>query len=92
MHMTMAVEGEHDMGRDMAGSASSVPLGEVMTMVQQENVPVPGGGKVTFEPGGLHVMLVGLNSDLVVGDTIEFTLTFEKAGEITIQVPVMESK
>ena len=95
MHMTMAVEGdtmEHNMDHSMEGSdMGTMPQGQVMTMVKQENVPVPGGEKVSFQPGGLHVMLLGLNSDLVVGDTIEVTLTFEKAGAITLQVPVEEN-
>ncbi|HLF90522.1 MAG TPA: copper chaperone PCu(A)C [Anaerolineales bacterium] len=82
MHMTMAVEGEHDM--------EGMPQGEVMTMVKQENVPIPSRGEVAFAPGGLHVMLVGVNSDLAVGDTIELTLTLEKAGTMTLQVPVEE--
>ena len=94
MHMTMMVEGdtmEHEMDHSMSGSdAGTVPEAQVMRMVKQENVPVPAGEKVEFAPGGLHVMLIGLNADLVVGDTIEVTLSFEKAGEITLQVPVKE--
>ena len=92
MHMTMAVEGdsmEHNMDHSMEGSdMSNMPAGQTMTMVQQENVPIPGGEKVTFQPGGLHVMLLGLTADLSEGDTIEVTLNFEKAGAITLQVPV----
>ncbi len=95
MHMTMAVEGdatvEHNMDSMSGSDMGTMPQGQVMTMVKQENVPVPGGEKVSFQPGGLHVMLLGLNSDLVVGDTIEVTLTFEKAGAITLQVPVEEN-
>ena len=91
MHMTMMVEGDA-MEHDMSGSETgTLPEAQVMRMVQQENVPVPGGEKVEFAPGGLHVMLIGLNADLVVGDTIEVTLTFEIAGEITLQVPVEEN-
>jgi copper(I)-binding protein len=95
MHMTMMVGDsaehsmEHDMDHSMEGSnTGTLPDAQVMRMVQQENVPVPGGEKVSFQPGGLHIMLLGLNSDLAAGDTIEVTLTFEKAGTITLQVPV----
>jgi periplasmic copper chaperone A len=88
MHMTVAVEGEHSMEHDME---HDIPQGEVLRMVQQESVPVPGEGKVEFAPGGLHIMLVGVNSDLAAGDTIEVTFTFEKAGLITLQVTVEES-
>lgn len=33
-------------------------------------------------------MLMGLNGPLAQGDSFKLTLTFEKAGEITIDVPV----
>jgi copper(I)-binding protein len=87
MHMTMAVEGETNHAEH---NMETMPQGEVMTMVKQENVPVPSRGEVAFAPGGLHVMLIGLNADLVAGDTIELTLTFEKAGTMTLQVPIEE--
>lgn len=59
-------------------------------MVHQESVPVPGGEKVSFEPGGLHVMLMQLNADLTAGQTLPVTLRFENAGEIEIQAEVRE--
>jgi periplasmic copper chaperone A len=90
MHMSMAVEGDDEMDHDMDREMESMPQGEVMTMVKHDNVPVPRRGEVTFSPGGLHVMLIDINSNLAVGDTIELTLTFEKAGTMTLQVPVEE--
>ncbi len=62
----------------------------VMSMQMQESVSVPAQQEVIFKPGGLHIMLVELNRDLKIGDTISLTLNFEKAGSITIQVPVKE--
>lgn len=62
-----------------------------MEMRPQENVPVPSGGSVTFEPGGLHVMLVDLQQDFQPGDTFDLRLTFQNAGEITVQVEVLEN-
>jgi copper(I)-binding protein len=35
-------------------------------------------------------MMMGLASPLKVGDTIKLTLTLEKAGDITIDVPVLD--
>lgn len=61
-----------------------------MKMAAQENVPIPANTRVTFEPGGLHVMLIGLKDDLNSGDAFQVTLTFEKAGDITLDVPVKE--
>jgi len=61
-----------------------------MMMEQQENVPIPASHRVAFEPGGLHVMLIGLKGDLKVGDTFQVTLKFEQAGEKTLDVTVRE--
>jgi len=51
-------------------------------------LPVPAGGSVTLKPGGYHVMLIGLNKALKKGEKIPLTLVFEKAGKVSIEVPV----
>ncbi len=60
----------------------------VMSMQMQESVPVPARGQLEFKPGGLHVMFVSLTRDLKVGDILTLTFNFEKAGSISIEVPV----
>jgi copper(I)-binding protein len=50
---------------------------------------VPAGGAVTLAPGGLHVMLMDLKEALTPGGEIQLTLTFEKAGTVTIGAPVL---
>lgn len=64
----------------------------VMSMQLQESVPVPARENVEFEPGGLHVMFVELTQDLTAGETISLTLNLERAGSLTIQVPVEEQQ
>ena len=59
-----------------------------MMMQQQENIPVPMGTKVELRPGGLHIMLINLNKDLVEGSSFQVVLNFQNAGEITIEIPV----
>ena len=51
-------------------------------------LPVPVGGSVVLKPGGYHVMLIDLNKPLKAGETFPLTLVFEKAGNISITVPV----
>ncbi len=51
---------------------------------QTGGVPVPAGETVLFQPGGLHVMFMGLESRLVEGEKNTVTLTFEKAGSIDV--------
>jgi hypothetical protein len=64
--------------------------GDVMRMRKIEAIEIPGSGAATLAPGGLHVMLMGLHKPLKTGDSFALTLTFEKAGAVTIQVPVRE--
>ncbi len=61
-----------------------------MKMNEQENIPVGAGETVELKPGGLHVMLIKLTKDLSAGDTVALTLTFENAGEMSLEVPVQE--
>jgi copper(I)-binding protein len=69
-----------------------VPEGDVMQMRPIEGgLEVPAGGSVTLEPGGYHVMLIGLSEDLVAGMTFDLTLTFEQAGDVVVQVVVQRS-
>lgn len=61
----------------------------VMTMSPlPEPLVIPAGGSVTLEPGALHLMLIGITEDLNEGGSYELTLTFEKAGDVTLTVPV----
>ncbi len=82
LHMSMIAEQPAEDG------IGAMPQGEVMRMVPQESVEVTGGSRVAFEPGGLHVMLVDLRQNLVVGESLALTLEFQQAGEITLEVPI----
>ena len=61
----------------------------VMKMMEvKEGFAVPAHGHHALARGGDHVMLLGLTRELKQGDMVSVTLTFEKAGEMTIEVPV----
>lgn len=62
--------------------------GGIMRMRQVEAIEVPAGGEVVLQPGGLHMMFMGLSAPLVEGETVEVVLVFEKAGEIAMTMPV----
>jgi periplasmic copper chaperone A len=51
-------------------------------------LPIPAGGSVALKPGSYHVMLIGLKKPLTAGEKFPLTLTFEKAGNISVTVPV----
>lgn len=63
--------------------------GDVMKMRQlTDGLVIPAGATIVLEPGGYHIMFMGLSQTLVEGETVAVTLTFEKAGEVTIDLPV----
>lgn len=67
----------------------TVTEGGVMKMQPHpEGWEIPAGGRLELAPGGKHIMLIDLVAPLKAGDTIELTLTFEKAGAIKVQAPV----
>ncbi|NDJ54944.1 MAG: copper chaperone PCu(A)C, partial [Chloroflexi bacterium] len=47
-------------------------------------------GSATLEPGGYHIMLIGIDETLEPGDTVTLTLVFENAGEFEIEAEVRE--
>ncbi len=53
-----------------------------------DGLPVPPDGSVVLKPGSYHVMLIGLKKPLTAGETFLLKLTFEKAGTISVTVPV----
>jgi copper(I)-binding protein len=50
---------------------------------------VPAHGELRLEPGGPHVMLVGLREPLAIGQRIRVTLEFERVGHLSLEVPVV---
>ncbi|TWA77756.1 copper(I)-binding protein [Azospirillum brasilense] len=63
----------------------------VMKMRQVDAIEVSPGSPTALQPGGLHVMLFGLKQPLAPGKAFPLTLTFEKAGPVTVQVDVQSA-
>ena len=62
----------------------------VMSMqpATDDELTVAPAGTVMFEPGGLHVMCMGLVDPLVEGESVPLVLTFETAGSLTLSADV----
>lgn len=60
----------------------------VARMRQVPDIPVSADAPAMLAPGGLHVMLMGLTAPLEEGSSIDLTLTFEAAGDVSLDVPV----
>jgi copper(I)-binding protein len=73
------------------GSDTTMAMGEgEMGMRPVEFIELPAGEAVELKPGGYHIMFIDLVKPLEVGTSIALTLVFENAGEITIDVPVLD--
>jgi periplasmic copper chaperone A len=53
-----------------------------------EGVEIKPGETVTLKPGGVHLMLFGLKQQLLPGATVPVTLSFARAGQIAVVLPV----
>ena len=60
----------------------------MMGMRRIQNVVLESGDYAQLKPGGIHIMFLGLNKDLSIGDSISVELEFAVKGRISIQAPV----
>lgn len=63
----------------------------VMKMRPIASLAVAPGKPVVLQPGGYHIMLMGLSHALKEGDTFPVTLQFAKAGAITVTASVQKA-
>ncbi|MEX1216897.1 MAG: copper chaperone PCu(A)C [Acidimicrobiales bacterium] len=63
----------------------------MMSMQPVNSVTIPANGTVTFEPGGLHIMLEGLVAPLKNGQTFDLNLGFLNGGVIKVTATVKAS-
>ncbi|MDU8909951.1 copper chaperone PCu(A)C [Aestuariicoccus sp. MJ-SS9] len=96
----MVIENTGDEDDRLIGAASdAAPMVQLHTHIADANgvvkmrhvedgFVIPAGGTHVLERGADHVMFMGLAGGFAEGPTVTVTLTFEKAGDITIDVPV----
>ena len=60
----------------------------MMRMREVAGIPLPAGEPVTLEPGGYHIMLLGMPAMLDPGTDVDVTLRFASGDEIVITAPV----
>lgn len=63
---------------------------DVMRMRKVAEIPIPEHGVTALEPGGSHLMLIGLTRDLVVGEEIGLVLEFANGQTIEVKAVVKE--
>lgn len=56
----------------------------------KEGIEIPAGGEVVLKRGGNHLMFMKLSEQMQAGELRDVTLVFEKAGEVTIGMIVID--
>lgn len=60
-----------------------------MGMQHVDSLDLPADGTLVLEPGGYHIMMMNVDR-LDVGTKVEVTLTWEQAGEMTVEAEVVD--
>ena len=97
--LTITNNGEHA-DRLISVSADFAGKSEIHEMKMEEGVmkmreladgiEVPAGETVTLKRGGNHLMFMKLPAPVEKGSELEVLLTFEKAGEVTVTMKVVD--
>jgi copper(I)-binding protein len=66
-----------------------VTAGDMVEMRHVGRLPIPPDSTVVLRPGGLHVMMEGMDRAPVAGDTLVITVRFARAQEVTVAAPVL---
>lgn len=69
------------MGHDPGDTA---PMTAMKGMRRVHRIEIAAGRSVHLAPGGYHIMLMRLAAPVTAGQKIPITLTFSKAGEVTV--------
>ena len=63
----------------------------VSKMRRVDAIEVAPGEPAVLRPGGLHIMLMGLNAPLIEGELLPLSLTFERAGMVEVEAYIDEA-
>ena len=62
----------------------------MMKMRQVESIMIDANSSTSLQPGGYHVMFLGLKNDLTEGQSVELTLYFDNGEQIKVSTPVQK--
>ena len=74
----------------MAELHETVMVDGSMGMREVKQIVVAKGATLVLEPGGYHIMLMGLKSPITVGQKVPITLTFKKMGAVKVTATAVE--
>mgnify|MGYP001941659055 CR=1 FL=1 len=61
----------------------------IMRMRQVESIVLPARSSIALQPGGYHIMLLGLTAPLIAGEQTKIHLDFSNGESQTLMLPVM---
>ena len=101
--ITAAYVSIHNRGPANALISASTPVAEIaeihvmttdgnmMRMKKIDRLPIPANGSATLQPGGNHLMLIGLKRDLAPGDSLALTLAFANGQIQTVRARIVSN-
>jgi copper(I)-binding protein len=66
--------------------------GDIVRMREAPVIPIPAEGRIVLRPGAWHIMLTGLKNPLEKHTSFPLTLSFKKAGSLTVEVAVRDDE
>ena len=82
---TLIADSVEPMITTKSGEGAKQELG----MASVDSLEVPPGGKLVLEPGGNHLMVMGLKKHPAEGEKVDLTITLEPGNhEIRLEIPV----
>ena len=94
----MVLKNDSDQDRALVKSHSNISKvvelhthkkeGGMMRMRQVDKIIIKAGSKTVLQPGGLHVMFIGLKQELKVGNSVDLELEFDNGETIKLIAPI----
>jgi copper(I)-binding protein len=90
VYLTVANPTDSDITIVSAASSTSDQVELHQTTMADEGFTVPAGGEFVFEPGGPHIMLLGIDPAEFPTDEVDVTLTLSEGDPISFTAPIEE--
>jgi copper(I)-binding protein len=71
-------------------SSTTEAMSEEMVMQEVESIVIDAGSTVELKSGSYHIMLIDIVKSLELGAKFDVTLTFAKAGKVTVSAEVRD--
>lgn len=90
-HLITIVGGSAEIAKMIETHEVVMVDGAMKMQAKQGGIPIQPGQTLTLEPGGLHIMLMGLKKPVLEGDEIKMTIDFDGTEDMTVTWPVKAS-